>query len=105
MKQLDEMDRNIQLRSMERGYKVAMLSLCAWTLFNSYQTLANETKYEPLPCLILCLQSFSQIALKQKMVAGDEEYKEPNKLAQTVIAAVVIVAVTLSIGTYFVLKA
>lgn len=39
------------------------------------------------------------------MVAGDEEYKEPNKLAQTVIAAVVIVAVTLSIGTYFVLKA
>ena len=109
MKQLDEMDRNIQLRSMERGYKVAMISLCAWTLFNSYQTLANETKYEPLPCLILCLavcvQSFSQIALKQKMVAGDEEYKEPNKLAQTVIAAVVIVAVTLSIGTYFVLKA
>ena len=64
---------------------------------------------EQSPCLILCLsvcvQSFSQIAMKQKMVAGDEEYREPNRLAQTMIAAVVIAAVILSAGTYFLLKA
>lgn len=108
MKKIDEMDRNIQLRSEELGYRVAMLALCAWTLFNSWQTLANGAEHDPLPCLILCLsvcvQSFSQIAMKQKMVADDEEYKEPNKLLQTIIATVVIVAVVLSIGTYFLLK-
>lgn len=109
MKKMDEMDRNIQLRSEEWGYRVVMLALSAWTLFNCWQTVMNEAKYNPFPCLILCLsmcvQSFSQIAIKQKMVAGDEEYKEPNKLVQTIIAAVVIVVVILSIGTYFLLKA
>ena len=78
---MDEMDRNIQLRSAERGYKAAILCLCAWTLFNSYQTIVHDAVYEPWPSLILsaavCVQSFSQIAMKQRMVAGDEEYKEP----------------------------
>ena len=35
---MDEMDREIQLRSMERGYKAAIVSLCLWVLYNSYQT-------------------------------------------------------------------
>lgn len=106
---MDEMDRDIQFRSEEWGYRVAMLALCAWGLFNCWQTFTSGARYNPLPCLILCLsvsvQSFSQIAIKQKMVAGDEEYKEPNKLVQTIIASVVVVVVILSIGTYFLLKA
>lgn len=109
MKKMDEMDRNIQLRSEEMGYRVAMLALCAWTLFNCWQTFANGGKHEPLPSLILCLavcvQSFSQIVIKQKMVTSDEEYKEPNKLVQTIIASTVIIVIILSIGTYFLLKA
>lgn len=109
MRKMDEMDRNIQLRSEELGYRVAVLALCAWTLFNSWQTLANGAKHEPLPSLILCLavcvQSFSQIMMKQKMIAGDEEYQEPNKPLGTVLAIIAIVAVVLSIGTYLVLKA
>lgn len=102
---MDEMDRNIQLRSEERGYRVAILALCAWVLFNSWQMLANGAEHQPLPTLILCLsmsvQFFSQLAMKQKMVTGDEEHREPNRLAQTIIATVVVVAVILSIGAYF----
>ena len=102
------MDRTIQLRSTEISYKVAMLCLCIWTLFNSYQTLINDATYEPFPafilCLAVCVPSFSQIAMKQKMIVGDEEYKAPNRLAQTILASVVIIAVILSIGTYFILK-
>ena len=30
MKKMDEMDREIQLRSMEWGYKAAIVSLCLW---------------------------------------------------------------------------
>ena len=44
MKKMDEMDRNIQMRSEEWGYKAALLSLCIWTLFNMYQTIVNETR-------------------------------------------------------------
>ena len=53
MKKMDEMDREIQLRSMEWGYKAAIVSLCLWVLYNSYQTLAHGAEYQPLPSLML----------------------------------------------------
>lgn len=108
MKKMDEMDRNIQLYSEEWGYRAVLLSLSAWTLFNCWQSLMYDLQYNPLPSLILCfavsVQAFSQIAMKQKVVAGDEEYHEPNKLLRTVIAMIVLVVLILSVGTYFLLR-
>ena len=108
MKKMDEMDRNIQLHSEEWGYRAALLSLSAWTLFNCWQTLMYDFEYSPLPSLILCfavcVQGFSQMAMKHKMVAGDEEYREPNKLLRTVIATIVAVVLVLSMGTYFLVR-
>lgn len=105
MKKMDEMDRDIQLRSEEWGYKTALFGLCGWTVFNIYQSITKGIKLEMLPCLILCLsisvQGFTQLAIKQKMIDGDEEYKEPNKLVQGVILAVVTVIVVLAVGVYF----
>ena len=109
MKKLDEMDRNIQLRSEELGYRVGMLSLCMWTLFNSWQTLFKGAKYQPQPglilCLAVCVQSFSQMAMKQKMVSDDEEYKEPNKLLWTIVTSIILTAIILFFGTYIIIKA
>lgn len=108
MKKMDEMDRNIQLHSEEWGYKAALLALSIWTLFNCWQTLMYDVKHDPLPSLILCfaisVQVFSQIAMKQKAVAGDEEYREPNKLLRTIITTIVFVVIILSIGTYFLVR-
>ena len=105
MKKMDEMDRDIQLRSEEWGYKTALLGLCGWTVFNIYQSITKGIELEMLPCLILCLsisvQGFAQTAMKRNMIAGDEEYKEPNKLVQGVILAVVTVIVVLAVGVYF----
>ena len=44
------------------------------------------------------------MAMKHKMVAGDEEYREPNKLLRTVIATIVAVVLVLSMGTYFLVR-
>ena len=81
------------------------MGLCAWTGFNIYQALVVGGKLEMLPCLILILsvsvQGFAQTAIKRNMIAGDEEYKEPNKLVQGVILAVVTVIVVLAVGVYF----
>lgn len=108
MKKMDEMDRNIYMRSEEWGYKVSLLSLCIWTIFNLYQSIVNKIKLDMLPCLILCLsifvQSIAQIIIKQKMIAGDEEYKEPNRVLQLIITLIAFVVVILSIGAYFFLK-
>lgn len=108
MKRMDEMDRNIRLRSEEWGYRTALLALSVWTLFNCWQTLMYDVKHNPLPSLILCfavcVQGFSQMAMKQKMIAGDEEYREPNKLLRTLIASIVVIVLILSIGTYFLVR-
>ena len=103
MKKSDEMERNIQLRSEELGYRTILLAMAAWVLFDCWQSLTGGADYNPLPVLILCLsvsvQYFSQMAIRQKMIAGDEEYKEPNRLLQTVILTVVFVIILLAVGT------
>ena len=55
MKKLDEMDRNILLRSQSLGYKTAALAISTWVLFNSYRTIASGAKFEIVQVLILCL--------------------------------------------------
>ena len=54
------------------------------------------SEYSPLPALILCLavcvQGFSQMAMRRRMVAGDEEYREPNKLLRAAVAAIVVIS-------------
>ena len=52
----------------------------------------------------MCVQSFSQLAMKRRMVAGDEEYREPNRLLRTVIMGGIAAAVVVSVGTFFLLK-
>ena len=65
-KRMDEMDRQIQLLSEERGYRVIVLALALWVLYNCWQTFFRGEAYAPLPAQILCLgvsvQSFSQVA-------------------------------------------
>lgn len=109
MKKIDEMNRNIQLRAQEWGYRAALSALGVWTLFNCYQTLGTGAAYHPLPGLILCfsvgIQSFYQLALERQMVAGDADYQAPNKFLHTLAASLIIAAIILSIGTYFILSA
>lgn len=102
MKKMDEMDRNIRFRSEELAYKIAVLALAIWTLYESWQTYFNDSKAINLPMyiliLVLCVQAFSEMAMKRKMIAGDEEYNEPNKLVWTVIAIVAVIAVVIALG-------
>ncbi len=108
MKKIDEMDRNIQLRAEEIGYRLTLIILSVWTLYNCWQTLVNGAKYNPFPGLIMCLvvsvQSLSQTIMKQKMIAGDEEYHEPNRILWMIAAGIATAAIALSVGTYFIGK-
>lgn len=71
--------------------------------------LAHGAKYSPLPglivCLAVCVQGFAQTAMKRKMIAGDEEYREPNKILWAIVAVVALTAVLLSVGTFLLMKA
>lgn len=98
MKKMDEMDRNIRMRSESWGFRVAMISLCIWIMYNSYKSIVHGAKVEMIPILILCLSmnvhNISMSVIKRKMVAGDDEYKEPNKFVQIVITTIVFITFT-----------
>lgn len=106
MKKMDEMDRNIRLRSEELGFKAAVLALAIWNLYEYGNHLFNGSDNNPLPSLILivvlCIQRFSEMAMKRKMIVGDEEYKEPNKVLWGIISIVAVVAIILSLGAFLV---
>ena len=108
MKTMDEMDRSIKRRSESLGYKAALICLAIWSLYESWKTLSTGGTHNILPSMILtlvvCVQGFSEMLMKRNMTSGDEAYKEPNKILRAIIAIIVIVAITLAIGSYFLLK-
>ncbi|MCI8400630.1 MAG: hypothetical protein HFI38_00765 [Lachnospiraceae bacterium] len=107
MKKLDEMERNIQLRAKEKSYHVVLLVLSFWTFFHCWQTLQNGEPYRPLPGLLVCaaaaVQGFSEMAMKRRMTAGEEEYREPNIPFWTALAAAMVSLVFMAAGTYWIL--
>jgi hypothetical protein len=92
------MDKNIMLRSQSFGFKVALLILSAWTLYESYLVFfTSAQKLNIIPCMILMAlnltQCFYASILKRKMIAGDEEYKEPQKALRVLIVVFTFSAV------------
>lgn len=108
MKNYDEMDRSIQLRSEEIGYKTALSALSLWTLYNIWQTLANGERFNILPVLIssaaIFVQGIAHAVIKQRMVAGDEEYREPNTAPRMIVLAVAVAGIAVALGSYFLMK-
>ncbi len=109
MKKMDEMDRKIQLHAEEISYRSTLLILSIWTLYNCWQTLVNGEKYNVFPGLIVCLavsvQNVAQLVIKRKMIDGDEEYREPNKLILAILGCLAVVAIVLFVGTTFIVGA
>ena len=45
------------------------------------------------------------MAMRRKMIVGDEEYREPNKILWAIVAVAALAAILLSVGTFFLMKA
>ena len=106
-KRLDEMDRNIKLRSQSYGFKAAVLIMAVWTLYESYLVLfTSAQKLNFIPCLVLTalvlVQYFSESILKRMMIAGDEEYKEPKRALWLFIVTIAFTAVTTSVVSFII---
>lgn len=105
MKKMDEFERNVRMRSEGWGYRSILILLSAWVVVNCILTWTRGAEYSPVPALVLlagvCVQNFSRLAIRQKMLSGDEEYREPNRFLKALVGAIVIAAVLLAAGTYF----
>ena len=50
-------------------------------------------------------QGLSRLAIRQRMLAGDEEYHEPNRLLRVLLEAVAVVVALIAAGMYLVSRA
>ena len=107
MKKMDEMDRNIRMRSESWGYRVAMLFLWIWLMYSLYKSKVYGARIEIFPWMILSISSFVQLVsetiMKLKMVAGDEEYKEDRKsciLFELIFGAAVLIFLIIYGGAF-----
>lgn len=102
MKKMDEMDRSIQLRAEELAYKTVLGALAGSTCATWLQAFLSKQAPNLMPglflCLAVCIQGFTQVLFKQKMVEGDDEYRQPNRFAQVLGVAAGLGAFILFIG-------
>ena len=56
MKKMDEMDRNIRLRSEELGFKAAVFVLAVWVLIECCRNFSGDVYRIRFPCW--CWQQF-----------------------------------------------
>lgn len=107
-KQLDEMDRVIKLRAESLGFKVAVLFIAMWTLYESFAALTTGQRLNIAPCLMLTflysVEGIYEMVLKGRMIKGDEEYREPNKVLWFILAVIAITAITTSVGSLMILR-
>lgn len=107
-KPLDEMDRNIKLRAESLGFKISMLLMSIWTLYESYIALTTGARLNILPCLMVtascAAESLCETIIKHRMIKGDDEYREPNKALLAAVAAITTAAVIVAVGTFLILR-
>ncbi len=100
----DEMDRSIRLRSESIAFKVVLIGLAIWTLFDvcNYWFNGGERRIIAMTLTMVgaLTQQLSMRSIKHKMVAGDDEYKESNELFRIAVLSVCALAVILSFGSY-----
>lgn len=105
MRKMDEMSRNIRLCSEGMGFKFLLLTLSAWTLFECYAAFFKSLNFNVIPVLLLSgalsVQGFYEIYLKRKMIADDEEYREPNKFIFGIVLLIATISILISVG-YFI---
>ncbi len=104
MKDYDEMDRSVRLRSESIGFKVLLLGLVVWALYDVWNYWFNSGERETLAMTLAMAgaltQQLSMRAIKQRMVAGDDEYKESNELFRIIVLSLCALAVIFSFGSY-----
>lgn len=108
MKKLDEMDKKIRMQSQSLSFRITLLLLSLWTIYEGY--IAFVEKQSPnsisgyLLVTVLVFECIYEQILKHRMVDGDEEYKEPNKALLVVLAIFIAVALIISLGTILLFK-
>jgi len=99
------MERSIKLKSQSSAYRITTILLGAWALYEIYLVLfTSAQQLNLMPVIVLTVannvQYFSELVLKRKMVLGDEEYNESNKIVRSIITISTILIIIASVVAF-----
>lgn len=101
---MDEMEKSIKTRSESLGFKLALLLLAAWMLVDLVLYVTTGRFHDMLPGFVLLAVVLAQVLseqwMKRSMVAGDDEYREPNRVAQMLVGALGVAIVVFFAGFF-----
>lgn len=110
-RKMDEMEQHIAFRAQRNAYVFLIAALLAWSLWESHQVFAHQTRLNLLPSMLLCaaclVQTTSQLMLSRRAVKDDEDARETSSsgwvlglcmIGATLTIAAVVVMLTMGKG-------
>lgn len=105
---MDEMEKDIALKSQRNALIYVILTLFIWTMYESYKVYTFHTSINLAPCFVLVtttlVQTFSQLILQRRAVQGDEEYGTLTPLFKFLIIAIVTGGIIASLGAWLLIS-
>lgn len=101
---MDEMEKNIALKSQRVALVYVIIVLLIWSFYESYKVYAYQTTLNLLPCFLLVstslVLSMSQAIFKKQAVKDDFDYKNENPIWKFIVIAILIAGLIAVLGSF-----
>lgn len=103
----DEMEKAILFKAQRNAYIFLVISLVAWSLYESYKVYVYHSRLNLIPCFLLvmamAIQSLSQFIMTRNAVKDDEDSYETGAIVKVIVLICVIVSIIATVVTAIVL--
>lgn len=100
---LDEMEKAILFKAQRNAYIFLIISLLAWSLYESYKVYVYHSRLNPFPCFLLAvtlvIQTLSQFIMTHNAIKDDEDFYAAEAVAKVIVLICVIVNIIATIVT------
>lgn len=93
----DEMEKAILFKAQRNAYIFLMITLSAWSLYESWKVYTNHSRINIFPCFMLGtamgIQTLSQLIMTHNAVKDDEDSYETEPMVKIILLLCVIFSI------------
>lgn len=98
----DEMERAFLFKAQRNAYIFLVISLVAWSLYESYKVYVYHSRLNPFPCFLLivtlAVQTLSQFIMTHRATKDEEAPCTTGATGKVLVLLCVIVSIMATIG-------
>ena len=98
----DEMEKAILFRAQRNAYIFLVITLVAWSLYESYNVYIHHSRLNLFPCFLLVtaliIQTLSQLIMTRNAVKDDKDSYETEPLVKIILLICVLFSVMATIA-------